>query len=355
MHILVPAALAVIAVLLFGFVIFFHELGHFLLAKAMGVKVNEFSLGMGPKLWGFARRDTQYSLRLLPIGGYCAMEGEEEDSGSQGSFSGKPVWKRILVVVAGGLFNVVLGFGLMVIVLSQQEVFATTTISQFAEGSALEQAGAQVGDTIKEIDGYAVLSERDLTFALALADPEAVSMEVEREGRRVDLGTFPLHTQTLEDGSQMVTLDFYVQPEEVTVLSVLRRGVTDTLSMARMVWETLAGMVTGRFGLNDLAGPIGTAQAITQAASAGLSQSFGQAVLNILTIMVMLTVNLGIVNLLPLPALDGGRLLFLVWEGITRRPVPQKYEGYVHAAGFVLLLGLMGVVAFNDIARLVTG
>ena len=125
----------------------------------------------------------------------------------------------------------------MVIVLSQQEVFATTTISQFAEGSALEQAGAQVGDTIKEIDGYAVLSERDLTFALALADPEAVSMEVERQGRRVDLGTFPLHTQTLEDGSQMVTLDFYVQPEEVTVLSVLRRGVTDTLSMARMVWR----------------------------------------------------------------------------------------------------------------------
>ena len=111
-----------------------------------------------------------------------------------------------------------------------------------------------MGDTIKEIDGYAVLSERDLTFALALADPEAVSMEVERQGRRVDLGTFPLHTQTLEDGSQMVTLDFYVQPEEVTVLSVLRRGVTDTLSMARMVWETLSGMVTGRFGLNDLAG-----------------------------------------------------------------------------------------------------
>ena len=246
MHILVPAALAVIAVLLFGFVIFFHELGHFLLAKAMGVKVNEFSLGMGPKLWGFARKDTQYSLRLLPIGGYCAMEGEEEDSGSQGSFSGKPVWKRILVVVAGGLFNVVLGFGLMVIVLSQQEVFATTTISQFAEGSALEQAGAQVGDTIKEIDGYAVLSERDLTFALALADPKAVSMEVEREGRRVDLGTFPLHTQTLEDGSQMVTLDFYVQPEEVTVLSVLRRGVTDTLSMARIIpafWVVLAALV----------------------------------------------------------------------------------------------------------------
>ena len=180
-------------------------------------------------------------------------------------------------------------------------------------------------------------------------------MEVERQGRRVDLGTFPLHTQTLEDGSQMVTLDFYVQPEEVTVpLCAAPGGDGHPVHGPDGVGDPL-GMVTGRFGLNDLAGPIGTAQAITQAASAGLSQSFGQAVLNILTIMVMLTVNLGIVNLLPLPALDGGRLLFLVWEGITRRPVPQKYEGYVHAAGFVLLLGLMVVVAFNDIARLVTG
>ena len=283
------------------------------------------------------------------------MEGEDEESGDPGSFGGKPVWKRILVVAAGAVFNIILGFFLMLIILGQEDVFATTTISKFADGSALQAAGAQVGDTIVEIDGYAVYTDRDLSFALALADPAAVTMEVRRDGQKVDLGTFALHTQTLEDGSQAVSLDFYVQPEDPTLLGLLRRAGADTFSMARMVVESLKGILTGRFGLNDMAGPIGTAQAITQAASAGLAQSFGQAVNNILLMMVMLTVNLGIVNLLPLPALDGGRLLFLIWEGVTRKPVPQKYEGYVHAAGFVLLLGLMVVIAFNDILRIVTG
>ena len=153
----------------------------------------------------------------------------------------------------------------------------------------------------------------------------------------------------------MVSLDFYVEPEAPTFLGLVRRSATDTFSMVRMAIETLKGMVTGRFGLNDVAGPIGTAQAITQAASAGLSQSFGQAVLNILVMIVLITVNLGVVNLLPLPALDGGRLLFLIWEGVTRHPVPAKYEGYVHAAGFVLLIGLMVVIAFNDVFRIVQG
>ena len=353
MQILTAALLILIGVLLFG--IFFHELGHFLLAKASGIRVNEFALGMGPKLWGFQRGETQYSLRLLPIGGYCAMEGEDEESQDVRAFGNKPVWKRFLVVAAGSVFNIVLGFFLMMIVLGQQEVFVTTQISQFTEGSALQAAGAQVGDAIVEVDGYAIYTDRDLSFALALADPDAVSMVVKREGQRVDLGTFAMQSQVLEDGTKMVSLDFYVEPEAVTFLGLVRRSATDTFSMARMVVETLKGLFTGRFGLNDVAGPIGTAQAIGQAASAGLAQGFGQAVLNILLMIVMITVNLGIVNLLPLPALDGGRLLFLVWEGVTRHPVPAKYEGYVHAAGFILLIGLMVVIAFHDIFRIVQG
>ena len=355
MEIVTVALLIVIGVLLFGFVIFFHELGHFLTAKASGIRVNEFALGMGPRLWGFEKGETKYSLRLLPIGGYCAMEGEDEESDDARAFGNKPVWKRFLVVAAGGIFNIVLGFFFMMIVLGQQQVFATTQIASFTEGSALEAAGAQVGDRIVEIDGYAIYTDRDLSFAFARASPEGVSMMVEREGERVDLGTFPLNSQTLEDGTQMGSLDFYVEPEQRTVLGLIRRSASDTFSMARMVVETLKGMLTGRFGLNDVAGPIGTAQAIGQAASAGLAQGFGQAVLNILLMIVMITVNLGIVNLLPLPALDGGRLLFLIWEGITRRPVPAKYEGYVHATGFVLLIALMVVIAFNDIVRIVQG
>lgn len=355
MQALMIALLIVIGILLFGFVIFFHELGHFLLAKASGIRVNEFALGMGPKLFSFQKGETKYALRLLPIGGYCAMEGEDEQSDDQRAFGNKPVWKRILVVVAGGVFNIILGFLLMLIILGQQEVFATTQISKFTENSALQTAGAQVDDRIVEIDGYAVYTDRDLSFALALADPSAVSMKVERNGEKLDLGTFAMNSQETEDGKKVVSLDFYVQPEQRTVWGLVRRSAADTFSMARMVIESLKGIVTGRFGLNDIAGPVGTAQAISQAAGAGLAEGFGQAVSNIVLMIIMITVNLGIVNLLPLPALDGGRLLFLVWEGVTRHPVPAKYEGYIHAAGFVLLIGLMVFITFHDIVRIVQG
>lgn len=355
MHALTVALLIIIGVLLFGFVIFFHELGHFLMAKASGIRVNEFALGMGPKLLSFGKGETRYSLRLFPIGGYCAMEGEDEESTDERAFSNKAVWRRILVVVAGGLFNIILGFFLMMIVLGQQDTYATTEIAKFAENSRLELAGAQVGDKITEIDGYAIYTDRDLSFALALADPDSISMKVERNGQKVDLGTFTLNAQEIEGGKRVVSMDFWVQPEQRTFLGLVGRSAADTFSMARMVIESLKGIVTGRFGLNDIAGPVGTAQAISQAAGAGLEQGFLQAVNNIVLMIIMITVNLGIVNLLPLPALDGGRLLFLLWEGITRKPVPQKYEGYVHAAGFFLLMALMAVITFSDILRIFRG
>lgn len=355
MQVLYSALLIVIGVLLFGFVVFFHELGHFLLAKLSGIRVNEFAVGMGPKLFGFKRGETEYALRLLPIGGFCAMEGEDEESSDERAFGNKPVWRRILVIIAGGVFNIILGFIMMLLLLAPQDTFATTTFSRFTEDSATQAAGAQVGDRIVEIDGYAVYTDRDLSFAMALADPKAVHITVERDGQRIELEEFAMHTQTLEDGSEVPSLDFYVLPEARTFLGVLGRAGADTFSMARMVVESLKGLLTGRFGLNEIAGPVGTAQAISQAAGAGLSQGFGQAVSNIVFMMIMITVNLGIINLLPLPALDGGRLLFLIWEGVTRRPVPAKYEGYVHAAGFMLLIGLMVLVTFHDIWRIATG
>ncbi len=201
MQILTAALLILIGVLFFGFIIFFHELGHFLLAKASGIRVNEFALGMGPKLFGFRKGETQYSLRLLPIGGYCAMEGEDEDSGDPRAFGNKPVWKRFLVVAAGGIFNIVLGFFLMMIVLGQQDVFATTQIARFTEGSALQAAGAQVGDTIVEVDGYAIYTDRDLSFSLGLAD-HGRRLHGGEPGRPAGgLGHLRLDTrQTLEDG-----------------------------------------------------------------------------------------------------------------------------------------------------------
>lgn len=354
MEVLRIAGLIVIGVLLFSFVIFFHELGHFLMAKLSGIRVNEFALGMGPQLFSFTRGETKYALRLFPIGGFCAMEGEEEESSDERAFSNKAVWKRILVVAAGGLFNIILGFFLSLGVLAQDDAFITSTVAKFAENSAMQAAGVQEGDAIVSLGGYRVYNGRDLSFALAMADPDSVEITVKRGGEKIDLGAVKLNSQEVE-GRKVVAMDFWVAPEKKTFLGLLRHSAMETGSMVRVVFASLKGIVTGRFGMNDLAGPVGTAQVISQAAGAGLEQGFGEAVYNLLQVIILITVNLGVVNLLPLPALDGGRLLFLLWEAITRKPVPQKYEGWVHAAGFALLMGLMVVLTFNDILRIIRG
>lgn len=351
---LMVALLIVIGVLLFSFLIFFHELGHFIFAKASGIRVNEFSLGMGPKLFGFQRGETLYALRLFPIGGFCAMEGEDGESSDERAFGNKPVWKRILVIVAGGVFNMILGFLMLVILTGQEDVFATTTIAKFADTSAAQTAGAQVGDRIVEINGYTVRTDQDLSFGFAMADPEAITMKVMREGETVELGPFSMAAEGEDGETKTLSLDFWVEPGQRTFWNVLERSALKTGSMVRMVLASLKGILTGRFGFNEMAGPVGTAQAISKMAQMGLESGFGEAVNNILYMMILITVNLGVVNLLPLPALDGGRLLFLLWELITRKPVPPKYEGYVHAIGFILLIGLMLVVTGNDIWRIIT-
>ncbi len=352
--ILINILLGIIAVLLFGLIIFLHELGHFVTAKLSGIRVNEFALGMGPTIFHFQRGETKYALRLFPIGGFCAMEGEDEESDDERAFGNKPVWKRILVVTAGAIMNLVLGLLLMAIIVVQQSTYASTTISQFTENSALEAAGLEVGDRFVSIDGYSINGDRDLSFALGLADPESADIVVDRDGERITFNDVKFNTVE-QDGQQVLSMDFYVEPIQRSFGSVIQKTFTDTWSMVKMVWISLVGLVTGRFGLNEVAGPVGVAQAITQAAAVGLKTSFWAALNNILLMMVVITVNLGIFNLLPLPALDGGRLVFLIIEGIRRKPINPKYEGWVHAAGFVLLLGIMVLVAFNDIARLFNG
>lgn len=351
MNILMIVLLIIIGVLLFGLVIFFHEFGHFFTAKLCGVKVNEFAIGMGPKIISKVKGETRYSLRLLPIGGYCAMEGEDENSEDRRAFGNQPVWQRMLVLVAGGVMNMVLGFLLMAVILSVQDLgagnqFSTTVIAQFEAGSSLEAAGLQVNDKITKVDGYAVYTTQDYSFALSLANPDAVNFQVERDGKKLNFDNIKMDLSKMQ---------FKVYGEPRNVGTVIKRSFTGTVSMVRMVVESLKGIISGRFGLKDMAGPVGTAQMVSEAASEGLKISFGTAVLQIVTMIILISVNLGIVNLLPLPALDGGRILFLVFELIFRRPVPAKYEGLVHTVGFALLIGLMLVVTFNDIVRLVTG
>lgn len=352
--IILQVLLVIIAVLLFGFIVFIHEFGHFITAKLSGIKVNEFAIGMGPTLFHFQKGETKYALRLLPIGGFCAMEGEDEDSSDEGAFGSKPVWKRILVVIMGAVMNIVLGLVLMMILLGQQPAFNSTTIGKFQDGAATQAAGLQVGDTFTSVDGYKVNTDRDLSFALATANPESVDVEVLRDGQVLTFPDVKFNTKD-NNGKPMLMLDFYVEPIQKNVGTLLVKSWQDTVSTVRMVWYSLAGLLSGQFGLNDMAGPVGAASAIGEVASQGLAQSFGTAINNILYMMMIITVNLGVVNLLPFPALDGGRLVFLVVEAVRRKPINPKYEGWVNAAGFVLLMCLMVVITFSDILRLVTG
>lgn len=334
--------------------IFIHEFGHFFTAKLSGICVNEFAIGMGPTLFHFQRGETKYSLRLLPIGGFCAMEGEEEESGSARAFNRKPIWKRMIVVAMGAIMNMLLGLVLMMILLGQEPAFNSTTISQFYPGSALQKAGLKAGDEFVSVDRYRVFGDKDLSFALATANPDSVDICVNRDGKPIEYDNVKFNSRSV-NGKKVVTLDFYVQPVGKNAGTLIGKSFQDTVSTVRMVWYSVVGLLTGKFGFNDLAGPIGTASAISEAASIGLKQNFLAALNNILYIMMIITVNLGVVNLLPFPALDGGKLLFLAVEGVRRKPMNPKYENWVNAVGFSLLMVLMVIVTYSDILRLVTG
>lgn len=354
MIVIIKASLILIAVLLFGFMIFIHEFGHFFTAKLCGIRVNEFAIGMGPTLLHKQGKETRYSLRLLPIGGFCAMEGEDEESSDDRAFGRKPVWKRLLVVVMGAVMNIVLGLVLMMIILGQETAFSSTTISQFEPDSALSQAGLQRGDEFVSVDHYRIYGDRDLSFALATANPESVDIEVLRDRKTLTFNDVKFNSKTI-NGKNYLTLDFYVMPIEKNVGTLITKSFQDTVSTVRMIWYSLIGLLTGKFGFNDVAGPVGAVSAINQAASAGLARSFIDGLNNVLYMTMVLTVNLGVVNLMPFPALDGGKVLFLLVEAVRRKPLQQKYVGIVETAGFVLLMGFMLIVTYSDILRLITG
>lgn len=360
--ILQTALLILIGVLLFGFIIFVHEFGHFFTAKLSRIRVNEFAIGMGPRLFSFTRGETQYTLRLLPIGGYCAMEGEDEKSDNPHAFGNRPVWQRMLVVLAGGVMNILFAILLMMVLRGQQELYGTNQVARLPETSAFAASGMQVEDYITEIDGYGVSNAQDLSFALSLASLDAdgsgtttLDLTLKRGDQTVTLPDVTVNTQEVSEGQHAIVLDFSVLGVARSPWTLVKASFTDTFSTVRMIFETLKGIVTGRFGLNELAGPIGTAQAVSAVASAGLERGFGEAVNNIIYMMLVISVNLGIVNLLPLPALDGGRFIFLLVELVLRRPVPARWERWVHTGGLVALLSFMVIVSFNDIVRIVTG
>ncbi len=345
------ALLIIIGILLFELIIFIHEGGHFITAKLCGVKVNEFALGMGPKIIKFKKGETLYSLRLFPIGGFCSMEGEDSESDDKRAFINKKVWQRMIIVVAGAVMNIILGLILMLITLAPNQYFASSTVAVFAD-NATSSDQLMVGDEIKKINGYDIMTSMDMSFAFATAKSNKLSMTVLRNGETVNLTDVQLPTVE-SDGKEILQLDFKVAAIENNFGTLMSQTFLSTVSTVRMVWASLAGLVTGRFGFNEVSGPVGMTSAISQAAASGLETSFWDALSNLIYIMMIITVNLGVVNLLPIPALDGGRLVFLIIEAIRRKPIKPEHEGYVHAVGMLILFAFMIIISIKDVIQLI--
>lgn len=336
------------AIVFFGFIIFIHELGHFVSAKLNRVTVHEFAIGMGPCILKFKKGGTQYALRLFPIGGYVQMEGEDESSEDPGAFCNKKVWQRIIIVAAGALMNILLGLILSGVLVGTQDLVGTRTVARFYDDAVSSQYGLQAEDKIVEVNGMHIFNSTDLSYAMIRDEDAVYDFVVVRGGEKVELNGVRFATEEVE-GRQVVIYDFILYGLEKTPWLVIKNAFLDTVSTARLVWLSLFDIVTGRYGIKDLSGPIGTISVIADVAS---QSAAADKISNIVNIMAFITINIGVFNLLPIPALDGGRLFFLIVEGIFRRPILPKYEKYVHAAGMILLLALVAVISVKDVIYL---
>ena len=332
-----------VAVLGFLTLIVIHEFGHFIAAKLCGVKVNEFAVGFGPKLFKKQGKETLYRFNLVPFGGYCAMEGEDEGSDNPRAFCNQKAYKRLIITAMGAIFNLLLGLLLVAILLSTSKVFISNTVAEFSDDALSATTGLKINDEILEIDGRRIYTYMDLSYAFTGVDDGKLDILVKRENEKVMLNDVTFRTQE-ENGIYYVDMDFKVYGLKKTFTRYISQTVKTTFSYCRVVWFSLIDLISGKYGISAVSGPVGVTTTISNAAK--------ESLMNLLPIMALITVNLGIFNLLPLPALDGGRILFILVEMVTRKPVPKKYESVIHATGLVLLLLIMAVITFKDIFTL---
>ncbi len=330
------------AILFFELIIIIHEGGHFAAARLMKIKVNEFSVGMGPKIFSLNRRGTKFSLRWVLFGGYCAMEGEDEDSSEKGSFSSKSPAARMFVVAAGAIMNLLLGFVLVVALVSSSELVGTTTVARFDDNAVSAASGLQAGDVIKSIDGMRVYTSTDVSTGLSRSADSTVEMDVVRNGEKLSLDVS--FDTTEENGTQFIKMDFWLIGNEKTFLGVVENSLATFISYIRMVFLSVADIISGRFGLSDLSGPVGAVSAVSTAVKTGSGMG--------LRLMALLTINVGLFNLFPIPALDGWRFFMLLGEALFKKKLPPKWEYAVNAAGLAVLLGIMVIVTFSDVTKL---
>ncbi len=347
-----------IAILIFGVLIAVHELGHFLAAKAFGVRVNEFSIGMGPAILQRKKGDTEYSLRILPIGGYCAMEGEEEDSGDPKALNNKSLFARLIIFAAGAFMNFVAGFLLLLLLCSQLSFIYQPVITGFADGfSAQGEHGLMPGDRIVSIDGERIYLYEDISIFLNMGNGETYDFVVERDGERVVLTDLPLSPKEYPNADGTTSVRFglnFGETAEATPLVKLQYAWWNAVDFVRLVWYSLEMLITGQVGLSDMSGPVGIVTTISDVGQQ--STSWYMAFSNIAYLTALIAINLAVMNLLPLPALDGGHIFIMFVTAlvtkITKKPVDPKYEGYLNYGGFVALMLFMLVVTISDISKL---
>ena len=334
---------AISAIIVFFVLVLVHEFGHFITAKLCGVTVHEFAIGMGPAIFKKEHKGTVYSLRLIPIGGYCAMEGEDEESDDEGSFSRKKPWKRLLILVSGALMNLILGFVLMCIVMfsPNSNYVSVPEIGSIIEESAAEEAGLKPRDEIVKINGARVETFTEIQFELSRYKGGSVDVEYLRDGEKNNVSVIPKQDK---DGRYII--GFVAKVEKLDFGGRIYHAWHYSLFYGKAILVSLFDLVTGNVGMEAMSGPVGIVTAIGESAQMGWESLFGLAAL--------ITINLGLFNLLPLPALDGGRVLFVLAEIITRKKIPADKEGLVHAIGFALLIGLMLFATWQDIVRLIT-
>ena len=346
------------AILIFGVLIAVHELGHFLAAKLCGVRVNEFSIGMGPLIWHKETEETQYSLRLLPIGGFCAMEGEDEDSGDERSLGRQGFWKKVVIFAAGSFMNFLAGFLIILAVYSGAQGFlipaAAGTAPEFEERNGQT---IQAGDIFYSVNGERVYLYSDVSLLMSLHQGQPMDLVVLRDGEKVELNDVTWGTYTGTEGETYQGYGVYIardQIEEANLWTILKTSWLNTIDFVRIVRLSLQMLVTGEAGLKDVSGPVGIVSTITDVGEQ--AESASAAVENIAYLAALVAVNLAVMNLLPLPALDGGKIFFLVVNALCmltiRKKIPAKFESYVHLAGFALLMLLMLVITFQDVWKL---
>lgn len=378
---------AIVSIAMFFVMISLHEFGHFIVAKILNFKVDEFSIGMGPAILKRKKGETQYSLRILPVGGYCKFEGEDEkDNDNPRAFANQKPWKRLLVLLAGGIFNVVLGFVLFMIVVFSISPVSTNVVDNTVEHSYVEQAGIQPGDKIVSINGKKVNFYNDIRlYTQNFEKDENAVITVKRDGKKIDFNFKPserseeaVYTDTgvqvnstingyttekfisysdsvpkddslvgQSQQSKSYIIGFYPRQKDINIFNVWGETYNETKFAVKLVYQSFWQMITGKIGIDKMSGPVGIVKEVNNQVNSGK-----YSVVNVINLVALLTINLGVFNLLPIPALDGGRILFVLIEMIRRKPIPPDKEGIVHAVGMLLLLLFILFISFHDIMRL---